>query len=109
MRAMAPVPARRPPEPIWHGAADRTVAAADAEALEVDVHGLDFRRMVIQPFGAQSRCLWHDVPGWMRRWTTAGLGCGKPSSPTASDPYRRLGEVSGFMPKSKTGSTWLTA
>ena len=47
MRAAAPAPAWRLPGSIWHSAADRTVAAANAEAMEVDVHGLNSRRMVI--------------------------------------------------------------
>ena len=114
VRANSAFIGRWPAVSIWQGTADRTVAPANAEALEaqwVDVLGLDPDRMVTERFGRHSCRLWQDWLGQirLRRWTIEGLGHGTPISPHAAEEDRRLGQASRFMLECELGSTWLLA
>jgi len=72
---------------LWHGSADPTVTAANAEAVLAQwrgLHGLRQVEPVRTAIGRHSRLVWHDRAGTpkIESFTLAGMGHGTPLSGT---------------------------
>ncbi|MFN3549834.1 MAG: alpha/beta hydrolase family esterase [Mesorhizobium sp.] len=76
---------------IWHGTADQTVAASNAEAIAAQwrgVHGLDRAPSHSQSTGALAKHVWRDPAGdaVLELNMVAGMGHGTPLAPGLGEP-----------------------
>ena len=68
---------------VWHGDADRTVAAANGDGVArqwVDVHGLSNAAPTVEQVGSQPVRRWRDTSGvaQVEAWAIPGIGHGTP-------------------------------
>jgi poly(hydroxyalkanoate) depolymerase family esterase len=87
VRSASPHKGRWPAVSIWHGSDDRTVAAANGEALVEQwrhVHGLDSQTPETRKIGNVSRRSWRDGEGRevLEELVIPGMGHGTPVDPS---------------------------
>ena len=110
VRGASPAPQRKPIVSIWHGAADTTVAPANAvEQVKqwCDVHGLDDRHGTTGTVDGATHTEWRDGGGTVRveSYSVPGLAHGTPIAPSQPGD-RGVGTAMPHVLQAGIASTW---
>lgn len=110
VRAAATRGGNRPMVQVWHGDADGTVSADNAEALTrqwSNVLGLPPEPTRVEQVDGARHAVWQDGNvALLEQWSVPGLGHGTPITPDGADADRSVGNPGPHMLASTVSSTW---